>query len=117
MRALFLAIAAAIALLAAPDVAEAQVAGYANPAKVFVAVDAVTVEQGDITVTGVLQGEAAPSSWRLDLYATAVSTYDLANLCQRAAYLAMARPGQYLLEIFSGTVYVGPYCKLSRVNP
>lgn len=110
------AIALAIALSIVPP-AHAQTIPVANPAKVFGAVDAVSMYAGNMAVTGVLQGEALQSTWLINLGSTATATYDLANSCQRAAYLAMSRPGAYLLEIYNGTASTVAYCKLTRVSP
>jgi hypothetical protein len=116
MTAVRLALALAIASFVVPS-ADAQTVSVANPAKIFAAVDAVSMYPGNMAVTGVLQGEAAPSTWLINLGATATATYDLANTCQRAAYLAMSRPGGYLLEIYNGTATTQAYCKLTRVTP
>jgi hypothetical protein len=122
MKVSFLALAAAVALATlSPGAADAQTTvPWANPAKVFTTVDAVSINLNCVEVTGIVQGESTPSTWRTYTYST-VTTVDStgwAAMCQRNALLAMSKPGQYLLEIyFSGSISAPSYCKLTRVNP
>jgi hypothetical protein len=68
-------------------------------------------------VTGIVQGDQAPSSWKV-LYSGSADANGWASMCQRSALLAMAKPGQYLLEIgLLNSSYSAPICKLTRVNP
>jgi len=105
-----LALAAAICL--APASARGQVT-YPL-VRVFVTVDAIEMETY-LSITGVLQGEAQPSTLAFNWYYT--STSSLREECHRAALLAMTKPGQYLFQVrqtYAGSL---PTCKLTRVNP
>jgi hypothetical protein len=118
MRPFRLALAAAATLVLGAGVAQGQAAivQYAYGGKTFVAVDAVSIQNQSVVVTGVLQGESAPSSWRV--YGHYSNDYvGWAALCQRSALMAMASPGKYLLEIRQTGNYDGSTCTLSRVNP
>lgn len=121
MRKLVLAAAAVVALASRPAAAQTiPSVPFANPAKVFVTVDAVFMAASFVDVTGVVQGDAVPSTWRAYFLNTTNSDQSAAAAyaanCQRAAFLAMSRPGQYLFELFSnGGSPPHPYCKLTRV--
>jgi hypothetical protein len=117
MRVLSVAVAAALAVcvLFVPAATVAQEYSDANPARVLAAVDAVSGYGEIVLITGIVQGEAAPSTWIVQGHDSAVGA-GLAAMCERSALLAMSRPGQYLLEVFSGTATNRPYCKLIRVN-
>jgi hypothetical protein len=81
-----------------------------------------------VEVTGVVQGESAPSTIVLNYipkytnstgtdYTSAKRTFER---CERLVLLALSKPGQYLLEMrqeedMFGTVYIG--CKLTRRVP
>lgn len=116
MRELAFAIAAAIALIAAPRAAGAQVT---IAEVVFVAVDGIRFASNSMFVTGVVQGQSvarevaftssiSPSSYGLEAFRS----------CERYALLVMARPGQYRLTVSpsSGYPYMA-FCGISRVNP
>ena len=97
--------------------AAAQVPPLAYNAKIFTAVDTVSVQNTTVLVTGIVQGEAAPSTWAVRAYSSTEATA-WAAICQRSALLAMSKPGQYLLEIqYLSSTYGGSVCKLSRVTP
>ena len=120
MKVSFLALAAAVALAAfSPGAARAQSVPYATTAKVFTTVDAVSVTANYVEVTGIVQGEATPSTWKTYTYLSTVDPTAWAAMCQRNALLAMSKPGQYLLEIYYSSTTYSPYsyCKLTRVNP
>jgi hypothetical protein len=116
MRQTIAAALAAAAVLLAAGRASAQTVPYANPAKVFVTVDAVQVVESRVVVTGIVQGDAAPSTYAV-MSVSSANTYAFVPNCQQQALLAMAKPGQYLLEIFYGGSYYASSCKLTRVNP
>jgi hypothetical protein len=113
MKRLFLAAAALVAALS--GVARAQTAPMpAYSGKVFATVDAVSIESSNrVVVTGIVQGETAPTTWYVSKDS---DTFGFAENCQRVALLAMAKPGQYLLEIKQPS-YNTPVCKLTRVVP
>jgi hypothetical protein len=72
-----------------------------------------------VLVTGVVEGEDAPSTWAVR-YETSTTelAMEWATACQRAALVAMSRPGQYLLEIdYEGYGTAGSTCRLSRATP
>jgi len=116
MRHLAAALAIALAVVALP--ALGQSVPSASPSKVFVTVDAVQVKYYQVIVTGIVQGEATPSTYYVQLSASdAAASTGFMQACQQQALLAMSKPGQYLLEIADGTSYVSSRCKLSRVSP
>jgi len=118
MKTSILAVAVALAFFA-PRLAAAQAVPPANTAKVFTAVDAVKAEDYKVVITGIVQGDGAPSTWSAGFYSSSDGALisQFVNSCQTQALLAMTKPGQYLLEIQSGTISLRPFCKLSRVNP
>lgn len=125
MRVLSFAVAAAIlaCLIAIPRAAEAQAVPLppaATTTKVFVTIDAVALDALMLEVTGVVQGESTPSTWRTALSSSGTTDVsaraEWLSMCHRSALVAMARPGQYLLEIFYAD-YDRCRCKLIRVNP
>lgn len=71
---------------------------------------------GDVTITGILQGEATPRilKFRSDVGYTA--TLELGRSCERLSLLAMMKPGQYLLEVRFDSAYdnVLMGCRLAR---
>ncbi len=72
------------------------------------------MQSGRLYVSGIKQGEAAPSQEWMNFTATSVEPGALES-CNRMALLAMTRPGQFLFTIDrSGTAHA---CKLTRVNP
>ncbi len=117
MRVQVAATLSAIVLLLATGSAAAQVVPAAYPAKVFVTVDAVQVEAYRVNITGVVQGEAAPSSFYVQQYPSTGEPNVFAQNCQQQALLAMAKPGQYLFEIRQGSGTSSSTCKLTRVTP
>lgn len=108
----------AAALLCVAGRAVAQAVPWASSAKVFATVDAVSVQHSKVIVTGIVQGDQAASTWAVQYYlaSTGVDAASFASACQRDALIAMAKPGQYLLEIQYAGAY-GSICKLSRVTP
>ncbi len=99
--------------------AAAQTVPLASTAKVFATVDAVSVQHSRVIVTGIVQGEEAASTWAVQYVnaSTGVDAEEFAAACQRAALIAMSKPGQYLLEIQYYASGYGSICKLSRVTP
>jgi hypothetical protein len=117
MRSTTAAALTAAAVLLAGGRASAQTVPLAYPAKIFVTVDAVQLLESKVVVTGIVQGDAAPSTYAVIGYSGASgNSYAFALTCQQQALLAMAKPGQYLLEIFFGNGFASS-CKLTRVNP
>ncbi len=90
----------------------------------FVAVDAVKVEDNYLVVTGVADGDAAPST-RYVFFDLASTYGEIAapNLeaCERFALAAMERPGRYRLEVTQGRSPYNPPaasgCRLVRAAP
>jgi len=107
MRHLAAALAIALAVVAIPAAAQT----YSS--KVFVTVDAVQVRGYTVSVTGIAQGEATPTTYLVYFASDASANMVFAQNCQQQALLAMSKPGQYLLEL-SASNYS---CKLSRVSP
>ena len=106
----------ALLALAATCLAPASARGQVTyPAvHVFVTVDAIEMD-AYLSITGILQGEAQPSTVAFNwLYS---STFSFREECQRAALLAMTKPGQYLFEVRQKYAGALPTCKLTRVNP
>jgi hypothetical protein len=115
-----LALAAAAALLsAAPASSQAQTS--TPPPVVFTTVDAVKVDHMQLVITGVVQGEAAPSDrafyFDFSVGSTYSAPYEQRQSCERLALLAMAKPGQYLLEVQPAAYGNYTKCKLSRATP
>lgn len=109
-----LRLAATLAVTALLFIAGRAGAQATTPYKVLVTVDAVQIEGGELLVTGIVQGETAPTTWRL-MTATYSDPNVLAN-CQQQALLAMTKPGQYLYGIVYGPMSLYG-CKLTRVAP
>ncbi|HET9449705.1 MAG TPA: hypothetical protein VFO83_02430 [Aggregicoccus sp.] len=115
--------ACALLALLVPTAAQPQSTTPVNNAPyLFETVDSYDVRGGpsQVVVTGVLQGEAAPTTLVFRYSAASGSSYESPRTferCERMALLAMSKPGQYLLELrqdsVSGyTLQVG--CKLTR---
>jgi hypothetical protein len=116
MRHLAAALAIALAVVALP--ALGQTTPPANPSKVFVTVDAVQVKYYQVIVTGIVQGEATPSTYYVQANASdAAANMGFMQACQQQALLAMSKPGQYLLEILQSGSMGASTCKLTRVSP
>jgi len=83
----------ALAVFSLQPVASAQSAGT------FMTVDAVGVSTYQITVTGVVQGAATPStrgiSFNTGTYAQQATALEL---CHRQLLLALSKPGQYVVQ-------------------
>jgi hypothetical protein len=89
---------------------------------VFVTVDAVTAQGNSIFVTGILKGDAAPSTHSASFYETSGDDAFAAlmvSACERKALLAMSKPGQYLLALQDspGVFMFNSSCTLARVSP
>lgn len=83
----------ALALLALAASARGQVAS------VYMTVDAVSLDGSTIKVTGVVQGEATPSSHSIQFnLGTAADQIAAREACGRLLLLALSKPGQYLAE-------------------
>jgi hypothetical protein len=112
-----LVVAAALAIAGLPlDTPAQTVPPTAYPTKIFATVDAVSVMGPYVAVTGIVQGEQAPSSWKVN-YSGSAEANGWAAMCQRSALIAMSKPGQYLLEIGVPSSLSAPVCTLTRVNP
>ncbi len=74
----------------------------------YMTVDEVTVDVGKITVTGVVQGETAPSA---RTYQPATSGDSALDRCHRSLLLALSKPGQYVARIALNT------CSVTLVAP
>lgn len=66
----------------------------------------------ELVITGIQRGEQAATSITVRLYGT-----EAIASCERKALLAMSKPGQYLLTLYSP--YAGAYtsCGLTKVAP
>jgi len=86
-------VALALAVFSLQPVASAQSAGA------FMTVDAVGVSSYQITVTGVVQGAATPSTryiyFNMGTYAQQAAALEL---CHRQLLLALSKPGQYVVQ-------------------
>ncbi|WP_375742134.1 hypothetical protein NR800_22675 [Corallococcus interemptor] len=89
-----------LALLATLSLVPSTAGAQAQPeepvqgvAYVFTTVDAYTVGNGTLDVTGTLVGESAPRTFRF--WAIGDASVEAAR-CDRLALLAMTRPGRYL---------------------
>jgi hypothetical protein len=94
---------------------------------VFETVDSYDIygDRREVKVTGIISGQAEPSTITLTYNAVASSSNPSDELgakrtferCERFALMAMSKPGQYLLELrqestLSSTYHIG--CKLTR---
>ena len=102
-------VATATVLLSMGSVARAQTTPLVY---VFVTVDAVTMQNGALTVTGIKEGESSPSQEYVSFSSS--STSGALDSCNRMAVLAMTRPGQFLYTIDRSTSSYK--CKLTRLN-
>lgn len=81
---------------------------------VFTAVDAVKLEYSKLSITGIVEGEAAPRTVAFYF----ASTHFRQESCERLVLLAMEKPGQYLLTMQNQTYSSSDAnCSLSRANP
>jgi len=106
------ALAAAALAILSPVQAEAEplVGGYT-----FVAVDAVRIDQAyTLWITGIQAGQQA--STEVSIYLTGNNSSSQALICEKMALMAMAKPGQFRLEIGFASAGAAA-CKLSRVTP
>lgn len=106
----------AAAFLCAPVLAvRAQLA----PAVRFTAVDSFRISINRLEVTGIVEGETAPRQVRFDFGSASTNTSVVAQRqsCERLILLAIAKPGQYVLQMeeVGGTSYA--LCTLERVVP
>jgi hypothetical protein len=116
MKRVVVGVFATAVMLCVAGRARAAIPPYAYTAKVFATVDAVAVQGAYVIVTGIVQGEEAPSTWAA-AYSSSTGV-DFVAACQRNALIAMAKPGQYLLEIqYLSSTSGGSVCKLSRATP
>jgi hypothetical protein len=113
-------LASAFALLL--SLAPLKDASASTPTYVFEAVDSYDIGglENTVSITGIIQGEATPRTVTLTYeaspveYSGAKRTFER---CERLILLAMAKPGQYLLEMrHEMMTYGGEYigCKLTR---
>lgn len=116
-------VACALLALLVPTAAQPQSTTPAyNTPYPFETVDSYDVRGGpsQVVVTGVLQGEAAPTTLTFRYSATSSSSYESPRTferCERMALLAMSKPGQYLLELrqeYSSAYSYQVGCKLTR---
>jgi hypothetical protein len=115
--------AAMAALLLLASAARAQVTA-APGTYTFTAVDAVMREVGYLTITGLREGEAAPTTHRLPLgpmpsSGGTTNPSDIGESCERKALLAMSKPGAYVLRLEVHTYYTSYFtkCTLARAVP
>jgi hypothetical protein len=109
--------AAALGLFAAPA---AQAQSTYDSKTVYSAVDDVTLIDGQLTITGVVQGQSGPSTQdyfaRFDGCDDAIWIARQQN-CLRLATLAMAKPGAFLFSIGYTDGFPILICSLSRAVP
>jgi hypothetical protein len=85
----------------------------------------ISGQQGEVKITGIISGEAAPRTVTLaySAYAYYGSAQDELAVqhtferCERFALVAMSKPGQYYLEMRQETLSTGLFaigCKLTR---
>ena len=85
-----------LAVSVAPPAAYAD--GSATAPATYDTVDAVEVYGGTVAVTGIISGQAAPSTLRYTIQNGADSnTTEAAARCDRLALLVIAKPGKYQL--------------------
>lgn len=105
-------LAFAISTIGAVAMAQATVTTF-----VFATVDSVDLDGNQFQVTGILQGEAAPTTRTFLIPIPGDgSGVSRTQSCERKALLVMSKPGQYLLEIRQ-PVYYSLGCRLTRVTP
>jgi hypothetical protein len=106
-------LALAGALLAAPRPAQASPYTPIAPSYVFTTVDEFEVQSpNEVVITGIINGDQAPSTQQLYIgsYTSAAPDSPM-RACQAAALTMMAKPGKYLLKIYSHSAYT---CALAR---
>ncbi|RKH71560.1 hypothetical protein [Corallococcus aberystwythensis] len=113
LRALALLAALSLAPSTAGAAPEEPVPGMAY---VFATVDAYSVAITTIDVTGTLQGESTPRTFRFWVYSGMASATDSveASRCDRLALLSLTRPGRYLLTLSTDVHANFPTCTLTR---
>jgi len=106
MRRIIIA-ALAVGAIALAVFSPAPEAGAQTPVP-FMTVDAVDFGNQAIAVTGVVAGDAAPSTRSATFISYGSETWNLARLeaCHRALLLALAKPGQYLARVGSNVCTV-----------
>lgn len=109
-RIAILAAAAAVVFASTRD-AQAQVVTWNYT---FTSVDAVSARSYTLYVTGLLEGGTSAVEASIPFSSTGNPTDALAS-CQRMALLAMAKVGQYRLQLAYASGY--PACRLVRVTP
>jgi hypothetical protein len=88
-------------------------AAAAGTPYVFSTVDAVERTGNGLKITGILEGEAAPTGvWFY--FSSSLPTFDAT--CERLALLTMSKPGMYVLSV---TQISNSYalCKIARAVP
>ncbi len=97
--------AVALALFSLQPAATAQV----PPA--YMTVDAVRFNGYELAVTGLVQGDSAPSTRTISYSFAEPARTAALEYCQKLLLLALAKPGQYLVQ-------AGPnLCKLALATP
>ena len=87
-------------------------AAGAQTATPYMTVDEISVGSYAIAVTGVVQGEAAPSTHSFSPgYGDAAQQAAAIDRCHRTLLLALGKPGQYVAKIGQNL------CTLARVAP
>jgi hypothetical protein len=67
---------------------------------VYMTVDAMSVAPGSIAVTGVVQGQAVPTTRSVSFGSSVgVDRNPALEACHRMLLLALSKPGQYVAEI------------------
>jgi hypothetical protein len=85
------------------------------PTYVLTTVDAVRRSGAStLFVTGVLDGASGPTEVRV--YSDTANVPSV-EACERFALTAMAKPGQYRLEVWQTSYYANGYCRLTKLNP
>lgn len=83
----------------------------------FVAVDSVETNGWALHVTGIVQGESAPTTYSFNYGDDRTFFIVALEACHRNALVAMSKPGQFRLELRLGQYYEPPSCKLIRATP
>jgi hypothetical protein len=110
-RLVFGALAAALLCVAGGASAQTTV----PPPVSFATVDAVKVEYSRISITGIVEDEASPRTLTF-YFSTSSTAYSLQQACERLGLLAMAKPGQYVLEV-QQVSSLSVKCTLARAAP
>jgi hypothetical protein len=108
----FIVVAALVALASTSALAQ-------TPPPDFVTVDAVSVSNLTLHITGIVEGGQTADRRSLDFTHALGQLSDAIKIealrsCKEFAFVAMSKPGQYRLRAWDG---YPPVCGLVRVNP